>query len=925
VRKYLVLFLLTCTSCATVEPEFTQDIVRPGVLEQYDRILSRAPQFFERGWTEGYQRDPTLGYFAEGKHDELSMRTLGNFITTYAFLSRHPGYDEKVGGISQKEMQRKAIMAIRYMIRTNTTGDLNCVSGFKWGDDPLGRGGWESSWYASKMATGAVMIWDRLTDEDKEGIRRVLGSECDRSARFPAPTGTSNDTKSEENAWDCESLAWALVLFPDDVRAATWEQTLYSYAINTLSVEGDKDLAVPMGDKMVSDWYRGPNVHDEFTIENHGFYHICYMSCPLHSLTWSAYAYLQAGQTPPECLLHHFTDVWNVLRRFHLWDGRFAYAGGKDWPRYVYGLNFMMPALVFAHRTFLDDYAHEIETKRLELLKWEQGYNDDGAFFSKRFTNLDMFGRHVEFDSDVYADLVLAYRLHQLKWPEDFLRATQFDKPEEGIVSTGTNMASLRGDRRYASWSWAPRVKPAQGIFAIRGMESALEWDGNLFGVTRVEGRAADTKSEWWTLKASDGELITTGFLQLGLRPTKFQLGEDVSGGFVPVLPDHRLLNHPHKIGQVDRMTSDDTILELPKQWTVVAKASDGLPCLVTRKAGEGEIVVCMSNAGKAYLGDSSPCLLFENLTRYFKGDRVGYLPGEVSAEAALEKAGIQFETLESPDRKTDLSQYDWVITGRNSWQRVGDKKFFDRMKSFVKAGGGVVCLVLQDRGFDARQLEFDDDGEGEGLPYAVQHNLAYVALPDDRTCLKYDFLVASADAKVQRSGLRWLIGNDIFNGNKRVINGMEIQGVGGAPRSLTLDTKEINIDDKLFMTVLVGDGPILLRDNAERNVVWGSLLTEGIYYPYWSEYKAFKKGDVIQRTVIALDGRLPGESPVRYEPEEGLDNVKPGVFAGRVYSPTGKVYRVVANLTREALKTGDVDMKGFDVMIKIDPLSVFP
>ena len=100
--------------------------------------------------------------------------------------------------------------------------------------------------------------------------------------------------------------------------------------------------------KPISEWVKTANVHDDFTIENHGAYHFCYMSCPLHNLAWSYYALRTARRSVPPQLWHHYREVWNALARTFLPDGRFAYLSGKDWPRYAYGLSFILPVTVVA-------------------------------------------------------------------------------------------------------------------------------------------------------------------------------------------------------------------------------------------------------------------------------------------------------------------------------------------------------------------------------------------------------------------------------------------------------------------------------------------------------------------------------------------------------------------------------------------------
>ncbi|HID05746.1 MAG TPA: hypothetical protein EYP10_01215, partial [Armatimonadetes bacterium] len=178
-------------------------------LEDYMRVLERFPLYAERGWHPVKVGDEQLGYFGDIDHAEMGMRAMGNFILVYALLATDPSYDPKPSGIPREVVLEHALQCLRYMCRTHITGDLVRPTGRKWGNH------WQSAWWASKMATGAQLLWDILTAEDKALIERVISYEADRHLKRRAPSGEHRDTKSEENAWDAEVLAWACALFPN--------------------------------------------------------------------------------------------------------------------------------------------------------------------------------------------------------------------------------------------------------------------------------------------------------------------------------------------------------------------------------------------------------------------------------------------------------------------------------------------------------------------------------------------------------------------------------------------------------------------------------------------------------------------------------------------------------------------------------------
>lgn len=373
--------------------------------EDYLTVLQRWPAHASGGFTAGYRGDADLGYFGSGVSSESGMRSLGNFIYTYAVLAQDQRYDPSVSGVDRVQLRRRARMALRYMARTHRSGDLEATDGRTWGHH------WQSSWWASRLAGGASLLWEHLDAHERSLVQRVITAEADRQRWATPPSATPGDSKAEENAWNTEVLAWALALWPDHPHAGAWREALSRWAVNALSVAGDGGDDTMLAGRPVSAWSSTVNVNDDFTIENHGAYHAGYMAWPLQSLTWSYYALSAADQPVPDALLHNYRAVWRRLASTYLGGGRFAYLGGKDWPQHVYGSYAIVPPTVLLQHLDGDELAATVEADRLRLLEWEQRLWGDGSFFGGRLAGDAYSGWNAVFDSDAAALLAMAHHL----------------------------------------------------------------------------------------------------------------------------------------------------------------------------------------------------------------------------------------------------------------------------------------------------------------------------------------------------------------------------------------------------------------------------------------------------------------------------------------------------------------------------------
>jgi len=445
------------------------------MIDAYRSLLASFPRYAERGW-RGSARLP---FFGDGSASESGLRSAGNFVFTAALLSGSAGEHIGLSADERERLRQRASATIAYMTASHRTGDGHCEQGGRWGLE------WQSSWWTSRMALGAALLGDGLASVIRSCVERVVIAEAGRQLSRTPPSGLARDTKAEENAWDCEVLGAALALYPLDARALLWRDKLSEFAMNSLSTATDQHDDRLVDGKPVREWNCSVNLHPALQIENHGAYHFCYIASPLHSLTWTIYALLSAGQQPAQALDHNFRALWESCLHSVL-DNRFAYISGQDWARYTYGTYFMQPVLALLHGRDGDARALFVEQRRLDRLREEQRANDDGSFFGGRVTHGVMTGQSLKYETDCYANVALAYLLHDHFRPqvEPLAPADFFAGIGRRQISHETLTASARAPDCFISFSWSTLYTPDPLVlFVPNGCDDDVEWSpGNLVG-----------------------------------------------------------------------------------------------------------------------------------------------------------------------------------------------------------------------------------------------------------------------------------------------------------------------------------------------------------------------------------------------------------------------------------------------------------
>ncbi|MFT3785316.1 MAG: hypothetical protein QM770_04010 [Tepidisphaeraceae bacterium] len=441
----------------------------------YDQMLSCWEQYAVRGVK---QIENGLWFFGDAGSGENGIRSAANFVFTSAFRASRAKNEQSLTW---------AKLGIDYLTRGHLTGNGKCANGKQWGR------AWQSSWWAAKLALGAHLIWKELASNQQTAVRTLIADEADHLCSRHPPTGLAWDTKAEENAWDTESLAAAMLIAPDHANAPVWREKLIDFALNSLSRAVDQQDASIVDGKPVRDRITSANVFHDFTIENHGSCHFCYVASPLDSLTWARAALLLAGQPVPEALAWNVRPFWATHKSLFL-DNRFAYVGGQDWARYTYGQYFIVPVCVSLNRTIGDPDAATIELERIKRLAHEQALNGDGAFYSKRVTRGVYDGQSLKYETDCYAHLALARLLREIESPAapGPVRSVRELHERNTIVHVGleTQVAWVRTPKLFASFcplaleSGKPIV-----LVSPTGADDLCEWmPGNLCGCVHYAG-----------------------------------------------------------------------------------------------------------------------------------------------------------------------------------------------------------------------------------------------------------------------------------------------------------------------------------------------------------------------------------------------------------------------------------------------------
>ena len=412
------------------------------------------------------------GFFkdTEGSgNDEKVVRPNADFSMVCAFLYKYAqGKATLPEGFTWEEVREMALKSLIWGYSSHKANKLKVTSrNAYWGSTSASDYTWESSLWAMSLCYSAHFLKDELTDAQRAYIYNMVKAECNYELGRGIPTGYAGDTKAEENGWEADILACALGLYPDDALAARWFDRLRDFAINSYSqVDDAQDRTVidPEYDqKTVADYYRGQNLYDDYTLQNHNLFHTSYQNVVQQELGEAHLAMLLFQGDQPKwttrALMHNQQKVMDeVLNRLALADGELAMPNGNDWSLFLFDQITSYSTMACFLR---DRNALLLENMAYKFIKARQQTTTDGSWLLRS----DVGSRRMGVEAH---RVMMTYLMHAAASTADLQASTwqEFsEKYQDAYLFKSQNIVRASSRDRFVTFSWSTGLQSYTGYF----------------------------------------------------------------------------------------------------------------------------------------------------------------------------------------------------------------------------------------------------------------------------------------------------------------------------------------------------------------------------------------------------------------------------------------------------------------------------
>ena len=442
-----------------------------------------------------------------GGSNEQGVRPNADLSMICAFLVK---YGQPAGvtlpqGVTWAKIEEMAMKSLIFAYSTHKANKLKVCSGNGyWGSTSTSDAVWESSLWAMSVAYSAYFQWDKLSDTQKNYIYKLLVAECNYELQRSIPTAYKGDTKAEENGWEADILAATLGLFPNDELAPKWFERLREFAINSYSQKDDAtDGTVIDPDydtKTVKDLYKGKNLYDDYTLQNHNYFHTSYQNVVIQELGEAALALklFQQGLNGEEkwktnALMHNNDKVMEeVLYWLALADGELAMPNGNDWSLFLYD----QITSYSTNACFLrDPKALLLENLAYKMIKARQTTTNDGTWLLRA----DVGARRMGVEAH---RVMMTWLMHEVLSTADLTAPTwdEFNSEYSAAkVFTSQNIVRAATDSRFTCFSWSTGLKSYTGYIAANSVDKnkivvpfRANNTGNFLGWYEVSGKGTN-------------------------------------------------------------------------------------------------------------------------------------------------------------------------------------------------------------------------------------------------------------------------------------------------------------------------------------------------------------------------------------------------------------------------------------------------
>lgn len=440
-------------------------------------------------------------------NDERGVRPNADLSMVCAFLVKYgkPANVKLPAGVTWEKIEDMALKSLVFAYSTHKANKLKvCKGNNYWGSTSTSDAVWESSLWAMSVAYSAYFQWDKLSEKQKGYIYSLLKAECNYELYRSIPTGYAGDTKAEENGWEANVLAATLGLFPNDELAPKWFERLREFAINSYSHPADINNNTVIDEwydnKTVADLYKGQNLYDDYSLQNHNLFHTSYQNVVMQELGEAALALkmFQQGLYGEEtwktnALMHNNQQVQDsILNWLALADGELAMPNGNDWSLFLYDQITSYTTQACFQK---DPNALMLENMAYKYIKARQKTTTDGSWLLRP----DVGARRMGVEAH---RVMMTYLMHDVLSTAD-LTPTAWDDFNttygEAKMIPCQNIVRAATDDRFTCFSWSNGLKSYTGYFAANSPDKnkivvpyRANNTGNLLGWYEVSGKGTN-------------------------------------------------------------------------------------------------------------------------------------------------------------------------------------------------------------------------------------------------------------------------------------------------------------------------------------------------------------------------------------------------------------------------------------------------
>jgi hypothetical protein len=472
------------------------------------RMLAKFSTYMKSIYTDaGNNSEGTaVGYFkanSAGQDNEDGVRTNTDMSMICSFLYKYarPKGIALPAGITYDDLRTMALRSLAWAYSTHNSNKLKSTTNSSyWGSV------WESSLWTESLGFSAWMLDNELSETDKTRIKNVILAEANYDLNRTIPTGYNGDTKAEENGWETNILSIACALYPGETTADKYYLKMQQFASNCYSMGQDASDTTSVAGHPASYWYLGTNLFNDYTLQNHNYFHTSYQNVVIEELCESYLAMKLMQQDNGSTKKFELADnlLWNqkpvfdnVLKELALADGELAMPNGNDWSLFLYD---QLPCYTAMATIFRDPDALMLENMAFKYTKARQSTTVDGSWM----LNSDIGPRRMGVTAH---RVMMTYLLHDVFSVGDMQPTAWNDYYKKHSTTKyffGQNIIKGMSKDRFTCFSWSTGIPDYSGIIVPNTPDKnkiivpfKTHHTGNLIGVYNRSDYTASLQGQY--------------------------------------------------------------------------------------------------------------------------------------------------------------------------------------------------------------------------------------------------------------------------------------------------------------------------------------------------------------------------------------------------------------------------------------------